>query len=332
MVNKWLRKQYTYTVHRPARKRFKRNPVIVRSLDQQWQADLCDLKDMSRWNQGRKYILTVVDCLSKFAFARTLTLKSGTQVRSAFASIFKHRKPLSLQTDKGKEFTNDIIAQFMKGHGVHHFFAGNDVKCSIVERFNRTLKNRLFKYMTHKSTKTYTPILQQAVSAYNRSINRSTGKRPIDVTYANQKEVFRRLHGGQTVRQLLKQREKAKLRRGNLVRVSKHGNVFARGFKPKWSQETFTVDKVVPRGIPVYRIRDEAGDPIKGTWYPYEVQHVEATPATTHRIERIIRERTTDGQLEYYVHWQGYPASSRSWIPASAVVPINSADHGASGT
>ena len=66
-VLEWLQLQPGYTLHKPARKRFRRNRVIVFGIDSQWQADLVDLQSLSQWNRGYKYLLTCIDVLSKFA-------------------------------------------------------------------------------------------------------------------------------------------------------------------------------------------------------------------------------------------------------------------------
>ena len=64
-IRLWLQKQDTYTLHKPVRYRFKRNRVIVGAIDEQWEADLVIMDSISKYNNGFKYILTVIDVLSK---------------------------------------------------------------------------------------------------------------------------------------------------------------------------------------------------------------------------------------------------------------------------
>jgi hypothetical protein len=66
MTENWLSKQKTYTIHRLARKKFKRNPIIVQKIDEQWQLDLIDFINFSKYNDNFKYLLVVIDVLSKF--------------------------------------------------------------------------------------------------------------------------------------------------------------------------------------------------------------------------------------------------------------------------
>ena len=73
----------------PARKNFPRLKVIVRGLDECWQADFIDMKAHSGVNRDFKYILTVIDNLSKFGFSQPLKSKEVTAIEAALAKIFK---------------------------------------------------------------------------------------------------------------------------------------------------------------------------------------------------------------------------------------------------
>mgnify|MGYP000140966385 FL=1 len=81
-VKKFLTKQASYSLHKPARKNFTRNPTIVKGIDDQWQVDLADMQSLSRFNYGYKYILTVIDVFSKFAWAVPVKTKSTNDVFS----------------------------------------------------------------------------------------------------------------------------------------------------------------------------------------------------------------------------------------------------------
>ncbi|XP_077260479.1 uncharacterized protein LOC143896450 [Temnothorax americanus] len=95
-------------LHAPARKNFPRRRVVVRGYDDLWQADVVEMRPYSRQNAGNNYILTVIDVLSKYAWAIPLKTKSGKEVATTLRKIFREdaRCPENLQTDKGKEFYN----------------------------------------------------------------------------------------------------------------------------------------------------------------------------------------------------------------------------------
>ena len=65
----WLREQRPYTLHKPVRKRYAMRPYKVASIDQQWQADLVEMIPYNKVNYAFKYLLTVIDLFSRYAWA-----------------------------------------------------------------------------------------------------------------------------------------------------------------------------------------------------------------------------------------------------------------------
>ena len=110
LVQDWLSQQDVYTLHKPARRRYKKSRVIVPGIDAQFQADLVDLQNLSRYNKGFKYLLTCVDIFSKYAFVLPLKTKKGQELVKAFQKILSTGcKPTKLQTDQGTEFLNRLF-------------------------------------------------------------------------------------------------------------------------------------------------------------------------------------------------------------------------------
>ena len=173
-ISDWLSSQDTYTLHKTAPIKYKRNRVIVYGKDVQFQADLVDMSAFSKENDGIKFLLTCIDVFSKYAWVRPLKNKTGAEVTKAFASILKeNRIPQKLQTDKGTEFFNKHFQQLMKKYNIHHFATASDVKASCVERFNRTLKSFMWRYLTAINSKRYYNILQDLIEGYNASYDKS---------------------------------------------------------------------------------------------------------------------------------------------------------------
>ena len=107
------------------------------------EADLVIMDSLSKENNGFKYILTVIDVLSKYAW-EPLKTKSGENLVKAFEKILKKgRKPEKLHSDKGTEFTNRLFQTFLKKKKIFFFTTYNETKASVVERFNRTLKGKM---------------------------------------------------------------------------------------------------------------------------------------------------------------------------------------------
>ncbi|XP_020296120.1 uncharacterized protein LOC109861047 [Pseudomyrmex gracilis] len=110
-------------LHAPARRNFPRRRVIVRRYDDLWQADVVEMRPYSRVNRGYHYILTVIDVLSKYAWAIPLKSKSGREVTKAFAGILRDNKrcPHNLQTNRGKEFYNTDVQTLIQKHSINYY-------------------------------------------------------------------------------------------------------------------------------------------------------------------------------------------------------------------
>ena len=262
-VKEWMQQQDTYTLHKPVRWKFPRGRVIVGGIDQQWQADLADVSSLSKYNGGYRYILTCIDILSKYAWAIPLKDKRGSTLVSAFQQILKSgRKPEKLQTDQGKEFVNHLFQQLLKKEGIYFFTTGNETKASVVERFNRTLKTKMWKYFTRNNTLNYLSILPQLMQSYNNTWHRSIKRKPSSVDKRNEKEVWNTLYGDfeQKVATF-------KFNVGDQVRISKTRRMFKKGYLPNWTEEIFTVSERISDQPPLYKLKDYEGEELEGTFY-----------------------------------------------------------------
>lgn len=310
-ILEWLRQQPTYTLHKPVRRRFRRNRVVVHGMDQQWQADLVDMSSLSRYNRGYKYILTCIDILSKYAWAVPLKDKKGKSLTGAFEYIFKSgRVPEFLQTDKGTEFINRRFQSFLKGYGVRFFTTQNETKASVVERFNRTLKTRMWKYFTANNTYAYVNVLPRLIHAYNHAFHRSIKATPASVNLSNAETVRRTLYSDDVTRAQTAFRHNV----GDTVRISMTARPFRKGYLPNWTTELFTVKERISRSPPVYKLKDYAGEELKGTFYDQELQKV-VKEDDVYQVERVLDTRKKRGRTEYFVKWSGYPDKFNSWVP-----------------
>ncbi|CAB4033161.1 uncharacterized transposon-derived [Paramuricea clavata] len=319
-IRLWLQKQDTYTLHKSVRYRFKRNRVIVGAIDEQWEADLVIMDSISKYNNGFKYILTVIDVLSKYAWAEPIRTKTGENLVKAFEKILKKgRKPETFHSDKGTEFMNQKFQAFLKKHNIRFFTTQNETKASIVERFNRTLKRKMWKYFTAKNTLKYVDILQKLVKSYNHSRHRSIGMRPVDVNEDNESIVWQKLYGEESDKSV-----RFKFNIGDQVRISKARRTFKKGYLPNWTEEVFTITKRVLRRPPVYKIADFDDEELKGTFYEQELQRVNKSDSDFYRVEEVLRSRMRNKRKEYFVKWLGYPDKFNSWVPAESVKDIKS--------
>ena len=207
-ARKALQPLLSYTLHKPRRRRFPTLPVVVLGMDEEWVAGLVEMQALKKWNRSLRYLLTVVDVLSKYTWVEPLKDKTGKAVAAAFERILKRakgRQPLRLQTDAGKEFYNCVFQSLMTRNNIHHFSTRGDTKASVVERFNRTLKERMYRYFTAHNTYRYVDALPHLVQGYNTSKHRSSGMAPPDVTQAEERQVWQRLYGKRLARRLCPQ-------------------------------------------------------------------------------------------------------------------------------
>ena len=306
-----------YTLHKPTRRRFPTLRVLVFGPDEQWAADLVDVQKLKRENRGTNYLLTVVDVFSKYAWVLPIKQKTGPQVAAALATLFKtsKRSPQKLQTYDGKEFYNKHVTKVLKDNDVHHFSTAGDTKASVVERFNRTFKQRLYRYITTYNTLKYLSSLPQLVRGYNASFHRSIGMAPQEVDNNNAEEVWDRLYPHSK-----KKKKKTAFKVGDRVRLNKKHRTFKKGYLPGWTEEVFLVTQARLDGnVPTYRISEWDDTPIKGTFYEQDLQKVTVTDDDLFRIDSVIR-RKKDKLL---VRWKGWPAKYDSWINKKDLVPLS---------
>ncbi len=155
-------------LHKPARRNYPRRKFDVRGLDETWQADLVEMQPYSKENKGYRYLLTVIDVFSKFAWARPVKTKTGEDTTAAMNSILQEgRKSKNLQVDKGKEFYNKNFEGLMKKSKIHMYSTESNLKASIIERFNRTLKNRMWKQFSLRGNYKWADILPDLLKSYN---------------------------------------------------------------------------------------------------------------------------------------------------------------------
>ena len=143
--------QLANELHKPVRRRFDKRSVFAKQVDDIWAADLVDMSPFFRSNKGYKYLLTVIDVYSKYGWIVPLKTKTGKEVAQAFRKLFRNGHPSRLWKDKGREFYNRQLKGVLEANDVMLYSTENEEKSSVVERWNRTMKN-MWKYFTANST------------------------------------------------------------------------------------------------------------------------------------------------------------------------------------
>ena len=306
-VKHWLSKQDAYTLHKPVRLNFRRRQTFTVGIDDLWQADLADLSALSKHNDKNKYILTCIDVFSKYAWAVPLKSKSGSDLTAAFSAILVDRQPAHLQTDKGTEFLNRSFQSMLRKNSIRFYTSENsDIKASVVERFNRTLKTKMWKYFTYKNTYRYVDVLQDLMHSYNNTYHRSIDMIPSQVTKEDENSIRSRLYGQK------KSPAKWKYAVGDKVRIAKARIAFKKGYLPSWSEEIFKIIARIPSDPVTYELADLKDETLKGKFYEVELQRI-LKDDDVYGIEKVLKTRKRRGKTEYYVKWKGYDDKFNSW-------------------
>lgn len=313
-IRRWLQDQEAYSLTRPAKRKFRKSRVIVEGLDSMWDVDLMDMMNLSRYNDGSKYVLVAIDIFSRYLWCEPLRSKRGGEVLTALRRIMEGpRRPETIRTDRGMEFRSKEVNKYLQERGIRHQYALNtETKANYAERVIKTLKHKLFRYLLKGNTRRYIDILQKTVVSYNRTFHRSLGTTPASVTKEREGESRLQQY---LLRPKIRPSRAFTFDEGQTVRISHVRSAFDREYSQKWTDEVFVIDRRYKReGLPVYRLKDWSGDAIEGTFYAEELQAVNVDERTEYRVEKILKRRTSGKRKEVLVRWLHWPSKYDSWI------------------
>ena len=259
-------------IHRPARRNYQRRHVDIRDIDETWQGDLVDMSAYSTENKGFKFLLTVIDIFSKYAWAIPIKSKKGVDVSNAMESIFKQgRIPKNLHVDKGTEFYNSTFQNLMMKYNINLYSTYSNLKASICERFNRTLKRKMWMKFSLQGSYKWIDIIQDLVDSYNNTKHRTIKTSPINVTPANSRQIYRNIYNQLEAHSRF---GKMKFNVNDKVRVSKFKTCFEKSYTPNFSAEIFTIKHINNTDPVTYLLEDYQNNPIKGCFYEAELTKV----------------------------------------------------------
>lgn len=308
-----LQRDDAYTLHKQQRKRFKRRPIIALYKDELHQSDLADMSKYKKYNRGMRYILVVIDTLSRYLYAVPIKSKRPQDVKRAFVKIFRQATPRHLLTDRGTEYYNKVLRAYFKRKKVNHYSIHSACKAASAERVIRTLKERLFRYFRSTGKYTYLNILPRIVADYNNTVHSTTKMKPNEVNASNAVELFNRLNSK------TESNARVPFKIGDQVRISLDRDPFTKSYTGLWSPEVFTVSRIRHTNPPVLHLRDVNGEELKGAFYVPEVQRVVKESTDKWPIERVLRRKKINGVPHLLVRWLGYDSTHDSWIAAKNV-------------
>ena len=249
-------------LHKPIIRKFNKRKVYSQFEDNIWGVDLADIQSLSRKNKDIKYLLCVIDLYSKYAFVIPLKDKKGISIVNAFNKIKKqaNKKPNKIWVDQGGEFYNNFFEKWLSDNDIIMYSTYNEGKSVAAERFIRTLKNKLYKHMAATGKNVYYDVLGDIVNKHNNTKHSTIKIKPIDVN--NNKRVYIDKHN----------EKDSRFKVGDRVRISRHKNIFAKGYTPNWSKEIFIVDKINDTVPYTYNLKDLNDEEVIGSFYNKKLQ------------------------------------------------------------
>jgi transposase InsO family protein len=316
-------------IHKPFRKTFPRRSVHAAYKDEVWSMDLVDMSEWKAVNDGEKYILTVVDVFTRYAWAKPMKTKSAIDTFAAFIAIVEEsgRKPKKLWVDQGAEFYNSVFKKWMatRNQAVPDsavmYSTFGESKSVIVERFNRTLKTRMWYEFTKENTRRWVDMLPDLLKWYNTRVHSKLKMSPMEASKRkNQTKVDEIMNPVNEDQSGIKRKTKYEV--GEVVRISRVKGIFEKGYLPNYSREVFTiVESQVPYNSDepiVYKLKDRSGKVLTGSFYEQELGKVKYPDILL--VEKVLKTKKIDGKPHSLVKWLGYPESMNSWLPNSDII------------
>ena len=275
-IQKWLEGVDAYTLHKHPKSPKPRNPTYAYYKRYQFQIDLIELGKFSSVNNDIKYLLSAIDIFTRFAFVEPLKNKKAQSFMDGFKSIIRRAKkcPKRILADKGGEIKNRIFQDYCRQNNILLIHSENLNHAPFVERFNRTLKNIMFRFMTHYDTKRYIDALSLLVYSYNHRKHRMIGMSPAEAEKPGHASKIRRL---QEKHYAKVKRIKPRFKTGQTVRITKSKDHFGRGFTQQFQEEIFKIKSISTKlPIPTYELQTlNEDETLIGNFYANELTKVD---------------------------------------------------------
>jgi hypothetical protein len=286
----------------------------VFEVDDVWGADLVEMQEWSRVNKGYRYMLNVIDVFSKYAWSVPLKDKRGETTTEAFKLIVRSsgRIPKHLWVDQGKEFYNKNMDEWLRKNNIIRYSTFGEHKSAVIERFNRNIKEKMWKRFTAENTRNWIDMLDRLMSDYNNTKHSTIGMTP---TAGSKKVNEAYIINSRKYRNVESTHSKFKV--GDRVRISRIKSVFEKGYIPNWSEEVFIIHKVQYTSPVTYILKDQSGEILDGGFYTEELQK---TNQDVYRIEKVLQRKNIKGVEHALVKWVGYSKKYNEWIPVENLV------------
>ena len=257
-----LKQKIAKEIFSPVVKKFNRIQIQTHYKDECWSIDLIDRSSLAKYNKNYKFIFTIIENHTKFAWAIPLKDKSGKSTTTAFKKLIEtsKRKPEKVWSDRGKEFYNKTFLDILKQNEIQIYSTHSDLKAVFVERFNRTLLDLIKEPMYIEGKACWLNHINSALDKYNNRVHTTTRMTPFE---ASNKPI--------DPPTFVNKPKQPKFQVGDYVRVPDKRNIYSKGYTTNWNRELFKIQKINPTNPITYTLEDENNEKIAGKYYEQEL-------------------------------------------------------------
>ena len=236
---------------KPPKKNYDTNKTDVYFIDDIWSLDILDLKDYGpENNRGYRYVFVIIDNFSKYGWTVPLKNKNAQTIKDSLENILlsSKRKPNLIESDRGKEFYNNIFQDFLNKNDIKLYSRNSSLGAVFAERFNRTIRDLLKKIVFEQGDAKWDDILPIITKQYNNRVHSSTKLTPIQASLKKNE--------GFVYKNLLDKRKKVipKFQINDLVRTADLKKTFSKGDTTNWSYKLYKITEIINDTIPSYKI------------------------------------------------------------------------------
>jgi hypothetical protein len=229
-----------------------------------------DLVEMRQPDNGYKYILNIVDVLTKRAISKPLKSKTTDEVLGTLDTIFKQTKtkPDKIWSDNEGCLIGKVGKEFFNNHNIVNYQTYGKVHNCVVERFNRTQKFNIENMRQNEDTKKWVKFIKPFTDTYNNTKHTTTKQTPNEAL----NNPVKSLSNLQKKYNEPRKESRKSYDVGDRVRISVKKGVFNKEIDTKWTTEIFVIHQVLNTNPTTYKIRDLNGEVLTGSFYPNEIQ------------------------------------------------------------
>ena len=236
---------------KPPKKYYATNKTDVYFIVDIWSLDILDLKDYgSENNRGYRYVLVTIDNFSKYGWTIPLKNKNAQTIKDSFENVLisSKRKPNLIESDRGKEFYNNIFQDFLNKNNIKLYSRNTSLGAVFAERFNRTIRDLLKKIVFEHGDGNWIDILPTITKQYNNKVHSSTKLTPIQASLKKNE--------GYVYKNFLDKRKKVKpkFQINDLVRTADLKKTFSKGDTTNWSYKLYKITEIINDTLPTYKI------------------------------------------------------------------------------